>query len=220
VNSDISGLALVLGQGASIGVRIYEMATKAEGSEQQVLVNLRSAEFPQLMQQATAPPPPGNMRAAQGFENVAPGTYSVEAWSQGAGYIASIRSAGLDLLKEDLKVGAGASLAPIEVTVRNDGAELNLNAVENGKPVAGRVVVYSEEYPKRSTIAMTWPTNVTTVTNLAPGTYKLIALRGTREPEYRNPAAMAKYMARAQTVALTPEAKVNVQVEVQEEPEP
>jgi hypothetical protein len=221
VNSDISGLLLLLGHGATIGLRLTEEFSKPGDYGHRVRVNLQSAEFPQLSDQIVTPPPPTDPRAPRGFENVAAGTYSVEAWPDGWGYIASIRCAGTDLLKEDLKVGAGASVPPIEVRLRNDGAELNVSAVENGKPLAARVIVYSEEYPKASLALTTWPSAITSTGNLAPGTYKLIAIKGQRELEYRNPAVLGKYLAHATTVALAADSKVNVQVQVQEEePEP
>ena len=144
---------------------------------------------------------------------------AVEAIADG-GYIASVRCAGVDLLKEDLKVGAGTSVAAVELTVKNDGAELMVSAMENGKPVWGRVVLYSEEYPKRSMVVTASPANVAGVPNLAPGAYRLIATRGIQELEFRNPAVMAKYLSRSQTVTLSPEARVNVQVEVQDVGEP
>jgi Carboxypeptidase regulatory-like domain len=221
VNSNMSGLALLLGHGATIGVRLTEELSKPGDYGHRVRVNLQSADFPQLSNQIVAPPPPTDPRAPRAFENVAGGTYSVEAWPEGWGYIASIRCAGTDLLKEDLKVGAGASVPPIEVRLRNDGAELNVSAVKNGKPVAARVIVYSEEYPKASLALMSWPSATTSTGNLAPGTYELIATVGFRELEYRNPAVLAKYLAHATNVTLAADSKVNVQVEVQDqEPEP
>jgi Carboxypeptidase regulatory-like domain len=221
VNTDMSGLVLLLGHGATIGVRMTEESSKPGDYGHRVRVNLQSADFPQLSDQIVAPPPPTDPRAPRAFENVAAGTYSVEAWPEGWGYIASIRCAGTDLLKEDLQVGTGASVPPIEVRLRNDGAELNVSAVENGKPVAARVIVYSEEYPKASLALMTWPSALTSTGNLAPGTYKLMATPGLHELEYRNPAVMAKYLAHATSVTLAADSKVNVQVEVQdEEPEP
>ena len=220
VNNNIAGVALILGHGSSIGVRVTAVSTKGADERHYASVTLQSTEFMQEMQQVLAPAPLNDMQAPRGFENVAVGTYSVEASPEGWGYVASIRCAGADLLKEDLRVGAGTAVAPIEITLRNDGATLNLSAVENGKPVAGMVIVYSEEYPKRSKAVTTWPTSTVDLANLAPGTYKLVATRGPREPEFRNPLAMAKYLSHAQSVTLAPESRVNVQVEVQEEPEP
>jgi hypothetical protein len=220
VNGDVAGIALMLGHGWTIGVRVTEVSTKGTEYGHQLRVSLQSTEFLQQIQQVSVPPPVNEPQAPRGFENVAAGTYSVEASPEGWGYVASIRCAGADLLKEDLRVGTGAAVAPIEITLRNDGATLNLSAVENGKPVTARVIVYSEEYPKRSTAVMTWPTSTVDLANLAPGTYKLVATLGIREPEFRNPLAMAKYLSHAQSVTLAPEASANVQVEVQEEPEP
>lgn len=217
VNSDIAGVVLLLGGGTSVAVRLQDEG----GGGHRVQLTLQSKDFPELGQNLNLPLPATDLGSPRGFEGLAAGTYTVDTWTAGWGYVASLRCGGVDLLKEDLVVGAGVSVQPIEVRLSGDGAELNVNAVEKGKPVAGRVVVYSEEYPKRSAVLMTWPGSVTPLSNLAPGTYKLIATRGVRELEYRNPAAMAKYLSRATTVTLAPEAKLNVQVEVQdEEPEP
>jgi hypothetical protein len=220
VSADVSGIALVLGHGATISVQLREEATGPNDHDvHPVRVSLQSTEFAQLMDQVSTPP--NDPRAPRGFENVAGGTYAVEAWPEGWGYVASLRCAGTDLLKEELKVGAGTSMAPIEVRMRNDGAQLTVSAVENGKPVVGRVVIYSEEYPKRSMSLLSWPNGTTGSGMLAPGTYKLIATRGMAELEYKNPAEMAKYLAHATDVTLAPDANVNAHVEVQDvEPEP
>lgn len=220
VNGEVTGVVLMLGHGWTIDVRVSEVSTNAADYGHRVTANLQSTEFPQQMQQVLVPLLVNDPRASRGFENVAAGTYSVEAWAEGWGYVASIRCAGVDLLKEDLRVGSGASVGPIEITLRNDGATLNLSAVENGKPVPARVIVYSEEYPRRSRVIFAWPASMSAVPNLAPGTYKLVATRGIHEPEFRDPAAMAKYLAHAQSVTLAPDSNVNVQVEVQEEAEP
>jgi hypothetical protein len=222
VSADTAGLVLVLGHGATIPVRVSDEGSKTGEPEHSVRVALESSEFPQLSQQITEPPPQiDRLHRLDAFENVAAGSYSVEAWPDGWGYVESMRSAGVDLLKEDLRVGAGTSVAPIEVRLRNDGGELTVAAVENGKPMMARVLVYSEEYPRRSWSLVSLPNSVSGVPNLPPGTYKLVAIRGMKELEFRNPAVMEKYLAHATTVTVAPEAKVTVQVEVQaEEAEP
>jgi hypothetical protein len=55
--------------------------------------------------------------------NVRPGRYHVHA-ETGVGYVASILSGGTDLLREPLEVGMGGSSSPIELTLRDDGAEV------------------------------------------------------------------------------------------------
>jgi hypothetical protein len=56
------------------------------------------------------------------IDNVKPGRYRVTAG--GDGYVASIESGGSDLMKQPVLVGIGGGVAPIEVTLRDDGAEV------------------------------------------------------------------------------------------------
>lgn len=56
--------------------------------------------------------------------NVRPGRYRVIV-NSGMGYTASIQSGGKDLLQQPLVVGLGGSVAPIEVVLRDDGAEVD-----------------------------------------------------------------------------------------------
>ena len=55
--------------------------------------------------------------------NVGPGKYEVEV-STGIGYAASVQSGGKDLMHQPLVVGLGQGVAPIEVVLRDDGAEV------------------------------------------------------------------------------------------------
>jgi hypothetical protein len=56
--------------------------------------------------------------------NVRPGHYRVSVGT-GAGFVASIVSGGTDLLRQPLVVGLGGLSSPIEVTLRDDGAEVD-----------------------------------------------------------------------------------------------
>jgi hypothetical protein len=57
------------------------------------------------------------------IDNVKPGRYRVTAG--GDGYVASIESGGNDMMKQPLVVGMGGGVVPIEVTLRDDGAEVS-----------------------------------------------------------------------------------------------
>jgi len=57
------------------------------------------------------------------IDNVKPGRYRVTAG--GDGYVVSIESGGSDVMKQPLVVGMGGGIAPIEVTLRDDGAEVS-----------------------------------------------------------------------------------------------
>ena len=75
VNEDVSGVGLILGHAATIGVQIRDEREGTNEGLAQVQVLLRSPEFTQISQQIVVPPP--NPRGPRGFENVAGGTYTV-----------------------------------------------------------------------------------------------------------------------------------------------
>ena len=58
------------------------------------------------------------------FSNVKPGQYQLIV-NSGIGYAASMQSGGKDLLQQPLVVGLGGSVAPIEIVLRDDGAEVD-----------------------------------------------------------------------------------------------
>src|SRR6202043_391896 len=58
------------------------------------------------------------------IENVLPGRYRVSV-TTGIGYVSAITSGSTDLLQKPLVVGAGGTIPAMEITVRDDGAELD-----------------------------------------------------------------------------------------------
>jgi PHD/YefM family antitoxin component YafN of YafNO toxin-antitoxin module len=120
------------------------------------------------------------------------------------------------LLRDDLTVAPGAALPSIEVTLRNDGAQLSVTVTEKGQPAAAGVVIYSEEYPRRSLLKQTNDTGRFSLGNLAPGKYQVIALKDAQDLEFRNPAAMDKYLEHASAVTLQSRDETSVRVEVQD----
>ena len=120
------------------------------------------------------------------------------------------------MLRDDLTIAPGGALPPIEVTLGNDGAQLSVKVMEKGQPVAAAVVIYSEEYPRRSALTQTNETGAFSLGNLAPGKYQLIAVKDALDLEFRNPAAMEKYMEHASAVTLQSGEETSVRVEIQE----
>lgn len=215
LNRDMTGLVLVPGRGANIGVSI-EDEIPLEGQEiHQVQISLASKDAPQSSQGLILPPPTGVTKGQTRFEGLATGTYEVEAWALGKGYVASLRSGDVDLLREDLTVVAGAAVPPIEVKLRNDGAAIEIEATESGKPATSTVVLYSEEYPKK-TLFVGMHTGNVAMSNLRPGAYRVVAIKGLQELEYQDPAFVEKYVSTGKEVNLRAGEKVSVSVEVQE----
>ena len=215
VHGDLSGLVVVLGTGASVGIQVRDETsdnTRAN-SLHQVLLQMTPHEFPGSSSAIMMPPAPGERRATSRFEGLAPDTYTVEARPNGPWYISSMRCGNEDLLRDDLTISPGATPPPIEVTLRDDGAQLTVNVMENGKTAIAGVLLFSPEYPRRSQFLGSAPSISTG--NLAPGTYYVIATSGAENVEVRNPAAREPHLAHATEVTLGPRANVTVEAEVQ-----
>ena len=131
----------------------------------------------------------------------------------GPWYIASMRCGSADLLRDDLPLTTGAP-PPIEVVLRDDGAQMAVKVVKNGQSVTAGVLLFSPDYPRRSQFL--GRTSFVPVGNLAPGRYYVIALRGAENLEFRNPVVMERYLAHATEVILGPRGNVAVSAELQE----
>ena len=214
VAADLTGLGLQLGRGASIDVTVdHEFSSGAEATYR-IEVTLTFNEFQRLSRGLSLPSRRDSDQPAR-FEGVAPGTYEVFAFSFGRGYIASLQSGDVDLLRDDLTVAAGASVPPIEVTLRDDGAEVTIETANDGQRAAANIVLYSEDYPKQSIALPKQHTGKVSIGNLRPGAYRIAAFAPPQDVEFRDPQFAEKYLAGAREINLKPGDKVSVQLEVQ-----
>jgi hypothetical protein len=216
VSSDLSGLVLSLGAGTSAAVQLRDEVqdNASPNNFHQVVVRMIPKEFPQYALAVSVPPSPDASRTPAKIEGLAPATYSVEATPVEAGYIASLRCGSIDLLKDDLTIAPGSAPPLIEVILRNDGPQLTV-ALENG--MAAGVVIYSQEYSRRSLVAQIY-NGTTSVSgpNLAPGIYQVFALNDVSELEFRNPIAVERYLKHAKVVSLQPGDNASVRVMIQQ----
>jgi hypothetical protein len=216
VNANVTGLVLTLGSGASVRVTVRDEMTNRETPENvhRATVQMTLKEFNRGSQGAIAPPMAGQPNV---ISELLPGTYRVEASPMQGGYVAALRCGNVDLLREDLVIPPGGAPPPIEVTLRDDGAQLEagLSGKEAGN--YGSVVIYSDEEPRRSVAMRATAGRSVVAGNLAPGRYYVFAVSGTEDLEVQNPAAMEKYLDKAITVTLGPNDKSSVRVEMQEE---
>lgn len=144
-----------------------------------------------------------------------PGRYWVSLYPR-RGYVASARSGDVDLLREPLVVGAGGATPPIEVTMRDDFAQLE-GTVE-GKKAA----IYCLPLPDSAGQFMESSSSDGTfgIASLAPGTYRILAFKNPRpELEYHNPDAMRDYESKAELVQLAAGQKAHVHLQVLSENE-
>jgi hypothetical protein len=154
-----------------------------------------------------------------------PGRYWVQVMGFDS-YVSSITSGGVDLAREPLVVGAGGASPPIEIVLRNDVGHIDcvLNAPATadavspgGAGTAAPVYVYAiPQFPTVGRIPQTVISLATesTLPNVAPGTYRVVAFDHSQEIDFSDPQAMARLTANGQTVKVEAGGMTRVQLDV------
>jgi hypothetical protein len=147
-------------------------------------------------------------------KNVEPGAYSVDIRPNYGWYVESALYGSVDLLSEDLTVPEGGTTEAIEVTLRNGGASVSGNVRGRGAaPVSGKVLLVSTRAPRLVRVAQI-VNGAFTVTDLAPGSYRALAIDRADDLEYTNPEALRDYLAKAQDVTLSPKQESHLELEL------
>ena len=163
-------------------------------------------------------PPTGPNDDALVLEGLPPGRYWLRLNSS-RGYVAQATMGGVDLLHEPFSVTAGSG-APIEITMRDDGAEIE-GTVAGGPatdaPDGDRAYVYC--VPLQDGSAQFKELEVSegrfNSPSMAPGTYHVLVFKN-QQPAlpYRDPEAMRAFEAKGQVVHLAAGQRANLQLQV------
>src|SRR6202166_3004587 len=151
-------------------------------------VNLIPDEEFSLASQVSLRPPVDENDESLVIENVLPGRYRVSA-NTGLGYVSAITSGSTDLLQKPLVVGAGGTIPAMEITVRDDGAELE-GTVDSSKSSAAATVppgrfggpqdivyvVPTDGMDSRTKVTAINPDGSFAISQIAPGTYHVLAI--------------------------------------------
>ena len=170
---------------------------------------------------ALRPPTPPDDQSLV-LEGVAPGRYWLRV-STSRGYIASATMGSLDLLHQPFTVSSGSSAA-IEITMRDDGGELDgtisSSGQQNSAPGSGsgpRAFVYCVPLPESA--GQFQPLVVSedgkfNAQMMAPGDYRILAF-SVQQPNlpYRDAEAMKAYESQGQVVHLSAGQKTTVQLQ-------
>ena len=147
-------------------------------------------------------------------KRVEPGSYSVDIRPNPGWYVESALYGSVDVLSEDLTVPEGGTTEAIEVTLRNDGASVSGNVRGRGAaPVSGKVLLVSNRAPRLVSVARI-VNGAFTITDLAPGSYRALAIDRADDVEYRNPDVLRDYLTKAQDVTLGPKQESRVDLEL------
>ncbi len=174
---------------------------------------------------ASLRPPTGPEDGSLAIDNIWPGRYWVNVQS-GRGYVASIKSGETDLLRHPLVVPPGGSADPIEVTMRDDGAQIEgtiegapLNPVSPslGFTRVGNLVYLipqpesSGQYKKVNVS----PDGTFYAHQIPPGDYRVLASGQPQlEVEYRNEETMRQYHSEEQVIRLVAGQKQELRLHV------
>jgi len=171
---------------------------------------------------ASLRPPSGPEDDSLVIDNVQPGRYWVRI-SSSRGFASSVTSGGIDLQHEPLVVGSGGPSSPIEVTMRDDGGQIEgrvestdasvVGTDRSATSVAGSPVSYTPfayvycvplpDSPGQFTEVFASPDGKFTSPPLPPGVYRVLAFKHQQsELEYRSPEAMRAYDAKGQIVRI------------------
>ena len=169
-------------------------------------------------------PPSGPDDESLVIENVLPGRYRVSV-NTSTGYAASITSGSTDLLRRPLVVGIGGSTPSLEITMRDDGAEVegkidSANAApthpaDNGynQPLGFVCLAPMDRMDDRCKIAWTNPDRTFAFQQLAPGSYRALAMdRSHPQFESLSNEILTQYESKIQVIRVAQEQKERVRL--------
>jgi len=143
-------------------------------------------------------PGEGTEEHALVVQNVRPGRYRVRVQA-GAGYAASIMSGGTDLLRQPLVVGLGGWGSPIEVTLRDDGAEVDGKVEDESQDYVYFVPLSGGPGQFRQTVSA--PDGSFGLAQVPPGTYRVLAFdRQQDDLAYTDAEALRKLESKGQVI--------------------
>jgi hypothetical protein len=250
VNIAVAGVpveapSMVLSRNSSIILNVKEEFTETNGSGSAswndgkrtfslhgprlyLQVSAEAADDFQPQHNVTIRPPIGPNDDSLVMENIPPGRYWLRM-SSSRGYVATARVGAVDLLYQPLVVGSG-STEPIEITMRDDSAEIEGTvAGATAQPAMTEGMVYSRlSSPRDRVYCVPLPDSPGQFTQLAvsdqgkfqsqtmaPGSYRVLAFQSPQPNlPYRDAEAMRAYDAKGQVVHLSAGQKTTVYVPI------
>jgi len=175
---------------------------------------------------ASLRPPTGQNDDSLVLEKLTPGRYWLRVQSS-RGYVAAASMGGVDLLRQPFPVAAGSS-APIEITMRDDNAQLDGTVAGIGAPATSGATPFMRQQPQAWVFCIPlpdspgqfqqiWvsPDGKFNSTTMAPGTYRVLAFANQRPNlPFRDAEAMRAYDGKGQVVHLSAGQKTSVQLQL------
>jgi hypothetical protein len=158
------------------------------------------------------------------IENVLPGHYRVSI-NTGIGYVSAITSGSTDLLQKPLVVGASGTIPAMEITVRDDGAELEgtvdsskssaAASVPQGRFGGSQDIVYVVPIvgmDSRTKETGLNPDGSFTIPQIAPGTYHVFAIDNSQRMQSVSEEWLKQHESKVQVLRVVAEQKEHLRL--------
>ena len=221
VNSDLSGLHIMLMPTGSIPIRMRLIASRTDSeklSEQEnwspayVQLVSRNNGLTEMRYGAQQVGERGNPSLQ--LQNIAPGTYEVEINPNGMFYVQSATSGTTNLLESSLSVAPGGSVQPIEIVMRDDVASLSGNVSSDSQPLNATVLAIPERSSAQPFLQPADSNGIFQFAFLPPGAYKVLAVDHAEQLEYSNPDVLRKYLSKARETTLSADQAARIDLEL------
>jgi Carboxypeptidase regulatory-like domain len=202
VTGNMEGVPVALGERKPIRVRFrFQPEQFAESfGARGVYVDLRRADIMADIDLIAVQLSP-RQDSPDGFDiQLDPGAYRARSNVSPVGCVVSVKSGSTDMLNEDLLIGAGGSVEPIEVFVREDCGAVKGTVTKDGQPAMGRVLLIPVDAPRRGVSMAADSDGLFHFARLVPGKYYAVALDGAEDLDASDPEALGKVESRATVV--------------------
>jgi hypothetical protein len=221
-NSSLSGIHLVFQPTVNIPVVIRGLPSSGTENESSPVVMLLllakgqtlrgTSHYATTANRPDAPSGPASLAVA----GVEPGTYDVNAavYRGSSYYLESVTWGSTDLLHEPLVLDSSGAVPSIDVVVREGAATLSGTVFSGDQPASAAVVVFSPDQRIPPGFAFSGPDGAFQLQNLAPGTYRVIALDDYSSLDLENQGTLRNISSKAQEVTLAPKQTTSLRLQL------
>jgi len=222
-NSNLSSIHLVFQPTVNIPVVIRGLPpTGAENESSPVVMLLllskgqTSRGSSHYATNANRPPDAPSGSASLAVAGVEPGTYDVNAavYRGSSYYLESVTWGSTDLLHDPLLLDSSGAVPPIDVVVHEGAATLSGTVLSGDQPTSAAVVVFSSDQRIPPGFVFAGPDGAFQSQNLAPGTYRVIALDNYSSLDLENESVLRSVSSKAQEVTLAPKQTASIRLQL------
>ena len=216
LTSDVEGLHLVLRPSSEVLAEVRKENTRNRTTLEQATAAepATGIEFYWLNDNIDGPVESGNPidrdDAHQIIKSLVPGRYKVVISPPSGYYVHSAKSGAVNLLDEEFTVAEGIAPTPLEIVLRDDGGNLTVRATRDGAGSAATILMFLEG--SKNVIRV--EAADANFKDLAPGSYRVLAIDSDVEAEYESAAFLQKYAGQGQQVTLEPNQSTALSVEL------